>query len=239
MLILPAIDLRGGRVVRLLHGRFDAETLYGDDPLAQARAFVAAGAQWIHAVDLDGAKEGAVRQTAMLGALAGVARVQAGGGIRTRGDVAALIDAGVARVVVGSTAVADPSSVRTWLAEFGPDAITLALDVSTAGAEPQVLTRGGQEGSGVSLWDALAVYPAGSFRHLLVTDIARDGAMGGPNVALIAGIVARCPDLLPQASGGVATLADLAACRAAGAAATIVGRALYEGAFTLEDALAC
>ncbi len=239
MLILPAIDLRGGRVVRLLHGRFDAETQYGDNPLAQARAFVSAGAQWLHVVDLDGAKDGAVRQTATLGALGQVARVQAGGGVRTRADVDALLAAGVERVVVGSVAVADPGEVTRWLADVGPERITLALDVSTAGDEPQVLTRGWQDGSGRTLWDVLDVYPPGSFRHLLVTDIARDGAMTGPNTALLAEIAARRPDLAVQASGGVATLADLVACRAAGAAAAIVGRALYEAAFTLEEALAC
>jgi len=238
MLILPAIDLRGGRVVRLLHGRFDAETHYGDDPVAQAQAFVASGAPWIHAVDLDGAKDGAVRQTATLKGLGGVANVQAGGGVRTRADVDALLDAGVARVVIGSAAVSDPASVRDWAADLGADRLTIALDVTCAGTDPMVLTRGWQDGSGVTLWEALGLL-GDAPRHVLVTDVARDGAMAGPNVALMAGIARRWPGVALQASGGVATLDDLRALRQAGAAAAIVGRALYEGAFTLEEALAC
>lgn len=239
MLILPAIDLRGGRVVRLLHGRFDAETHYGDDPAAQARAFAAAGAQWIHVVDLDGAKDGAMRQSAALGALAQVAQVQAGGGVRSRADVEQLLASGVARVVVGSVAVADPAEVRRWLADFGPERLTLAFDVSTADGDPQVMIRGWTRGSGVSLWDALDAYPPGQFRHLLVTDVARDGAMAGPNLALIAEIVRRRPDLALQASGGVRSAADLATLGTAGAAAAIVGRAIYEGAIDLAQVLAC
>ena len=238
MLILPAIDLRGGRVVRLLHGKFDAETHYGDDPLAQARAFADAGAQWIHVVDLDGAKDGAVRQTAALATLAGVAKVQAGGGIRTRADVDALLGGGVARVVVGSTAATDPGTVRAWADDLGADRLTIALDVTCAGTDPIVLTRGWQEGSGVTLWEAIGLLGEAA-KNLLVTDVARDGAMAGPNLPLMAGIARRWPGVALQASGGVASLDDLRALRQTGAAAAIVGRALYEGAFTLEEALAC
>lgn len=234
MLTIPAIDLRGGRVVRLLHGRFDAETHYGDDPLAQAEAFAAAGAPWIHVVDLDGAKDGAARQTEAIAALTGVARIQAGGGVRCRADVDRLIAGGVARVVVGSAAVADPAEVRRWVADLGPDALTIALDVSTAGAdaEPIVLSRGWQDDSGVTLWAALDSL-GDAARHILVTDVARDGALTGPNVALIAEIVRRRPDVALQASGGVRDAADLAELAATGAAAAIVGRALYEGKLSL------
>ncbi len=238
MLILPAIDLRGGRVVRLLHGRFDAETHYGDDPLAQARAFVASGAPWLHVVDLDGAKDGAVRQGAALSVLAGVAKVQAGGGVRSRADVDALLAAGVARVVVGSVAVADPAAVRGWADALGPDRLTIALDVNCAGPDPLVLTRGWQDGSGVTLWEALGLLGEAA-QNVLVTDVARDGAMAGPNLGLMAGIARRWPGVALQASGGVASLDDLRALKQTGAAAAIVGRALYEGAFTLEQALAC
>lgn len=238
MLILPAIDVRGGRVVRLLHGRFDAETAYGDDPAAQARAFADAGAEWIHVVDLDGAKDGAVRQTDVLGELAGIARVQAGGGVRTRSDVDALLAAGVARVVVGSVAVGDPETIHAWAAAFGTEQLTIALDVRTGGDEPRVLARGWQSETGVSLWAALDALGI-SVRHVLVTDVGRDGAMAGPNLPLIAEIRRRRPDLALQASGGVGGLADLRALRALGATGAIVGRALYEGAFTLGEALAC
>lgn len=238
MLILPAIDIRQGRVVRLLQGRFDAETDYGDDPLAQARAFADGGAEWVHVVDLDGAKEGAVRQTAAIAALARVTRVQAGGGVRARADVEALLVAGVARVVVGSVAVAFPPTIHDWAAVFGIERLTVALDVSAGGIEPGVLARGWQSDSGVSLWAALDALGV-SVRHVLVTDVARDGAMTGPNLPLIAEIRRRRPDLALQASGGVGSLADLRALARLGATGAIVGRALYEGAFTLEEALAC
>ena len=238
MLILPAIDVRGGRVVRLLRGRFEDETDYGDDPAAQATVFAAAGAEWVHVVDLDGARDGAVRQTATLGAVASVARVQAGGGVRTRADVDALLAAGVARVVVGSVAARDPAMVREWADDLGPDKLTIALDVSCEGVDPTVLARGWQDEAGVTLWEALGNL-GGAARHLLVTDVSRDGAMTGPNVALMAGIVRRWPGAALQASGGVSSLDDLRALKQAGAAAAIVGRALYEGAFTLEQALAC
>lgn len=238
MLILPAIDIRGGRVVRLLQGRFDAETDYGDDPVAQARAFTKDGAEWVHVVDLDGAKDGAVRQTAIIAALAGVARVQAGGGVRVRADVDALLAAGVSRVVVGSVAVAEPETIHEWAGMFGIERLTVALDVTTEGSEQSVLARGWQSDSGVSLWAALDALGV-SIRHVLVTDVVRDGAMGGPNLPLIAEIRRRRPDLALQASGGVGSLADLRALAGLGVTGAIVGRALYEGAFTLGEALAC
>ena len=239
MLILPAIDLIGGRVVRLLRGRFDAETAYGDDPVAQAGAFARAGARWLHVVDLDGARDGAARQTAAIAALAEVAglRIQAGGGVRSAADVEMLLGAGVARVVVGSLAAYQPALLREWIGRFGADRITVALDAEVDGGLPIVLARGWQERAGVTLWEALdALGP--DVAHLLVTDVATDGAMTGPNLELAREVMARRPAIAFQASGGVATLADIAALRSAGVPAAIVGRALYEGAFTLADALA-
>lgn len=239
MLIYPAIDLRGGECVRLLHGRFDAVTRYDADPRARADAFAAAGAQWIHVVDLDGAEAGAPRQHQLISELARAAGVsiQAGGGVRTGDDIARLLDAGVSRVVVGSAAVRDPDAVIGWLVRFGPEAITLALDVEMVGDAPQVAVQGWAEASGVSLWDALTRLADGSPRHLLVTDIGRDGAMSGPNTDLMRRIVATAPDLALQASGGVGGLGDLTALKEAGADAAVVGRALYEGRFTLEAAI--
>lgn len=239
MLIYPAIDLRGGECVRLLHGRFDAVTRYDADPRARAEAFAAAGAQWIHVVDLDGAEAGAPRQHRLIGELASAAGVsiQAGGGVRTGDDIARLLDAGVSRVVVGSAAVRVPDAVIDWLICFGPEAITLALDVDLVGDEPRVAVQGWAEASGVSLWDALTRLAEGRPRHLLVTDIGRDGAMNGPNTDLMRKVVATAPDLALQASGGVGGLADLTALKDSGAAAAIVGRALYEERFTLEAAI--
>lgn len=239
MLILPAIDLRAGQCVRLEQGRFDTVTQYGD-PFTQLRAFTDAGASWVHVVDLDGAEAGAARQYALIGELAraGRAQIQSGGGVRTRADVAALLEAGVARVVVGSAAVLAPDMVCAWIAEFGVERICCAFDVRADGAGWAVAQSGWAEASGVSLDDALAAYPPAALRHILVTDISRDGVLSGPNVALMRALRAARADLAIQASGGVATLEDLAALRAAGASAAIVGRALYEKRFTLEAALA-
>ena len=239
MLIYPAIDLRGGVCVRLLQGRFDAVTRYDEDPRARLEAFAAAGASWVHVVDLDGAEAGAPRQHALIGELARASglRVQAGGGVRTRDDVARLLDAGVARVVVGSTAVRDPQAVVEWLEGLGREAVTVALDVRIGAEGPEAVTHGWQAGSGVSLWRALEALDAGRLIHLLVTDVAKDGALQGPNVELVAEIVRRRPDVRLQASGGVRDLGDLATLRAAGAAGAIVGKAIYEGLFELEEAL--
>ncbi|HEX8569297.1 MAG TPA: 1-(5-phosphoribosyl)-5-[(5-phosphoribosylamino)methylideneamino]imidazole-4-carboxamide isomerase [Caulobacteraceae bacterium] len=239
MLIYPAVDLRAGVCVRLLQGRFDAVTRYDEDPRARLDAFAAAGAEWVHVVDLDGAEAGGPRQHELIGELARVSglRVQAGGGVRMREDVARLLQAGVERVVVGSTAVRDPQSVARWLEELGADAITVALDVRLGEAGPEAVTHGWREGSGVSLWEALERLGDGRLRHLLVTDVAKDGALAGPNVDLVAEIVRRRPDLKLQASGGVRGLEDLAALRTVGASGAVVGKALYEGLFRLEEAL--
>ena len=239
MLIYPAIDVRGGRCVRLAQGDFDAETRYGD-PIDQARRFAASGASWIHVVDLDGARDGASRQSALIGAIvekSGV-RIQCGGGVRSASDVASLLDLGVARVVVGSAAAKRPDDVLQWVEQFGADKICAAFDVRARAEDYIVATQGWVESSGVTLEDAVARFPAGTLRHALVTDVSRDGMLGGPNTALYADLAVRFPDLSVQASGGVAALADLQALKSAGAAGAIVGRALYEKRFTLEDALA-
>lgn len=239
MLIYPAIDIRGGRCVRLAQGDFDAETRYGD-PIDQACAFAEAGAAWIHVVDLDGAQDGAARQRDLIGAVVEGARVniQCGGGVRTAEDVDALLDLGVARVVVGSAAVKRPEDVLLWIGRAGPQRICAAFDVKPAGDNYMVATEGWTQSSGIGLIDAIARFPGGALRHALVTDVSRDGTLSGPNLALYADLVARFPHIAVQASGGVAGLADLDALRAGGVAGAIVGRALYEKRFTLEDALA-
>lgn len=240
MLIYPAIDIRGGRCVRLAQGNFDAETRYGD-PIDQACAFAAAGAEWIHVVDLDGAKDGAARQRRLIGAIVEGARinVQCGGGVRSAADVETLLDLGVARVVVGSTAVKRPEDVLAWLERFGTERLCAAFDVRASGDSFTVATEGWTQASGIALNDAIQRYPENILRHALVTDVSRDGMLSGPNTALYADLFARFPHLAVQASGGVSSLADLAALRRSGAAGAIIGRALYEKRFTLEDALAC
>ena len=240
MIVYPAIDLRDGACVRLMHGRFDQVTRYDDDPAARLATFAAAGATWAHIVDLDGAEAGRAVQHALIGTLAAAVdiRIQSGGGVRSADDVQALLDAGVARVVVGSLAVSQPLTVTDWLARFGADRITLAIDVKADGNRWIPALKGWTEAAEVDLWAALDRYPPGLARHLLVTDVGRDGALTGPNTDLLAEIVRRRPDLKVQASGGVSQLSDLTAARAAGCDGAIVGRAIYEGRFTVAEAVA-
>jgi phosphoribosylformimino-5-aminoimidazole carboxamide ribotide isomerase len=239
MLIYPAIDIMGGKAVRLKLGRFEDSTIYGD-PVAQAAQWSASGAEWIHVVDLDGAKNGALAQLDLLKRMNGAstAKVQCGGGVRERAQAEALFAAGVSRVVIGSSAVKRPDEVRQWIADFGAERVCCAFDVKPEAGDYIVSTHGWTAGSGVTLAQALALYPPQSLRHVLVTDVSRDGIMAGPNIALMQSLMAARPDLVFQASGGVSSLADVEALRRAGAPGVIIGRALYERAFTLEQALA-
>lgn len=239
MLIIPAIDLHEGRCVRLLEGRFDAVTRYGD-PIAQLGEFEATGAAWVHIVDLDGAKMKAPAQHDLIARLVAESglKIQCGGGVRAREHVATLLGAGVARVVVGSVAAREPERVRDWIAEFGAESLCLAFDVRAVGTDWHVAADAWTANAGKTLSEALNAFPPGEAAHVLVTDISRDGALVGPNVALMAHLHGERPDITFQASGGVQRLDDLRALREAGAAATIVGRALYERLFSLEDALA-
>lgn len=242
MIIYPAIDLRGGRVVRLTEGKFDQEKSYGDDPLAVAKDFAAAGATWLHVVDLDGAKDPAKRQTALVERIArgcGL-RLQTGGGIRDESQIAALLAAGAQRVIVGSLAAKQPALVRGWLKKFGAERIILSPDVrlDTDGT-PRVAAAGWQESTGLALDDFLNGYLAAGLVHILCTDISRDGKLTGPNRTLYVQLVQKFSSLQIQASGGVSSLDDLRALKTTGSAGAIVGRALYEKKFTLKEALAC
>jgi phosphoribosylformimino-5-aminoimidazole carboxamide ribotide isomerase len=234
MIIYPAMDLMGGRVVRLRQGRFEDSTIYSDDPVAALRAFAEAGAEWAHVVDLDGARTGKPVQHELIAELARKTplKMQVAGGFRERDQLARMFDAGVARVAIGSLAVKQPDVVRAWLDEFGADRITLSLDVRLIDGIPMVAVSGWTEDSGRSLWEIAALYPKA--RHLLLTDIGRDGKLEGPNFALYEEAGRRLPYLRIQASGGVSSLDDLARLRTDGA---IVGRALWEGRIDLQEAL--
>ena len=238
MILLPAIDLIDGRCVRLAQGDFARETSYSDDPAAALLAFVGAGASEVHIVDLDGARAGQPRQTALLEQLARSpsARLQVAGGLRTAAQVEQLLVAGIARVVIGSLALIEPDYFRAMLDRFGPDRLTLALDVRMDNGTAMVATHGWARESGRSLDEVLADFPA--IRHVLVTDIARDGMLDGPNVLLMNAIMADFPRVELQASGGVAMLADLSALAATGAARAIVGKAIWEERFTVTQGIA-
>jgi phosphoribosylformimino-5-aminoimidazole carboxamide ribotide isomerase len=238
MNLIPAIDLRAGHCVRLLHGDFEAETRYPADPYYLLAKYRDAGADWLHIVDLDGARDGSLENREIILRLAAQKSVnlQVGGGLRNTAALAQVLDAGVARAVVGSAAISQVEQVQAWLAHFGADRLTLAFDVCIDdGGQPRVMTHGWQQQSEFSLWSALDKYVASPLKHVLCTDVGRDGALTGPNVDLYREAVRRYPQIAWQASGGIRNAGDLHALSEAGAAAAISGKALLENLIPMEE----
>jgi phosphoribosylformimino-5-aminoimidazole carboxamide ribotide isomerase len=239
VLLFPAIDLRAGRCVRLHQGDYARETVYGDDPVDQARAFAEAGAPWIHVVDLDAARTGDPVNRPVIAAVADAVDVpvQTGGGVRSDADADELLAAGVARVVIGSAAVEDPDLVRR-LGRDHPSKVAVGLDHR----DGEVRTRGWQQGSGRRLVELVADLAAPGVAAFVVTDIARDGVLAGPDIHGYAALLERT-EVPVIASGGVGSIDDLQALarlersgrRLEG---VITGKALYEGRFGIGDALA-
>ncbi len=240
MRIIPAIDLKDGKCVRLFKGDFARTTEYSNDPAAVGRRFSALDVEELHIVDLDGARTGSPQNRALVANIAAETglSVQLGGGIRTRDDVADWLQNGVARCVVGSIAIKAPRLVCEWINEFGADAIVLALDVRiNDSGVPQLTTQGWTEDSEIVLWDCIDQYSTVGAHHVLCTDVARDGAMSGPNFELYRDLLARYPDLSLQASGGVRHINDLRQLREMKVPAAITGRALLDGAITPAEVL--
>ncbi|WP_417222276.1 1-(5-phosphoribosyl)-5-[(5-phosphoribosylamino)methylideneamino]imidazole-4-carboxamide isomerase [Sutterella wadsworthensis] len=241
-MIIPAIDLIDGCVVRLHQGDYGARRDYGEDPLTRLQRYQASGAQLLHIVDLTGAKDPKARQIPLLRELLGNLSipVQTGGGIRSADDVRSLLDAGAARVVVGSAAVKRTDEVAGWMKTFGADKLVLALDVRINKAgNAEVAVSGWQENSGVLMDDLIRAFEPAGLRYVLTTDISKDGTLAGPNTALYAKLAQTFPNIDFQASGGIGSLDDIRAVSHTGAAGVIVGRALLEGKFTLEEAIEC
>src|SRR5882724_5962247 len=218
--LIPAIDLKAGYCVRLLHGDFAAETRYGTDPEALLEKYRDMGADWLHVVDLDGAKEGSLGNRESIERLSAqkAVKLQVGGGLRNTAAVSRMLELGAARVVIGSAAVTQVVQVRTWLEHFGPDRVTLAFDVRLDDAgTPRVQTHGWQRQSELSLWSAVANFTGSQLKHVLCTAVGRH------------------PQIQWQASGGVRDARDLHALSDAGAAAAISGKALLEELIPIED----
>ncbi|MBS0379582.1 MAG: 1-(5-phosphoribosyl)-5-[(5-phosphoribosylamino)methylideneamino] imidazole-4-carboxamide isomerase [Proteobacteria bacterium] len=230
MQLLPAMDLIGGRVVRLRQGDFGQASYYPRTPAAQLQQYAALGAAWAHVVDLDAARTGLANPGRVRQLCSGTTlKVQVGGGVRSHEDLAALLDGGAARVVVGSAASERPGEVAAWLRHFGGERLCLAFDVRLdESGVPRVHTRGWQERTALSLWAALERYPPMLVRHVLCTDIARDGELAGPNLELYAAAVGRFPHIQWQASGGVRNALDLAALARSAVSAAVCGKALLE-----------
>jgi phosphoribosylformimino-5-aminoimidazole carboxamide ribotide isomerase len=237
--IIPALDLLGGRVVRLRQGDYARETGYDIDAIEQGRRYRDAGARWLHVVDLDGARDGGFENIKVIEGLASLGlEIQAGGGVRDEAGLLRLLDIGVRRVVVGSVAVRQPARVIEWIARHGADRIVVALDTRRSDAGWSLPVTGWTETAGDLLDELAPRYARAGARHLLCTDIARDGMLSGPNLDLYRYLRQIAPSLDVQASGGVRDLDDVRALRAI-AAAVILGRSLLEGRFELGEALAC
>ncbi len=238
--VIPAIDLRGGKVVRLKQGDYAQQTTYETAPRELAQRYAAAGAKWLHLVDLDGARSGNLDNLAVIESIAADGmQIQAGGGVRSEDDLARLFSAGVSRVVLGSVAMRDPELVADWLTRYGAEQVTIALDTRQVDGRWALPSAGWTEMETRTL-DELAPWYAGKgARHLLCTDIDRDGMLAGFNLDLYRNLAQTVPHLDVQASGGVRSLDDIHAAREAGAKGVILGRALLEGCFSIEQALAC
>jgi phosphoribosylformimino-5-aminoimidazole carboxamide ribotide isomerase len=254
--ILPAIDLRDGKVVRLRQGDFAREQVYADDPVAVARGFAAAGAEWIHCVDLDGARAGERRQTTTIAAIAEAfaelpadgPRLQVAGGLRSREAINEVLALGVERVVIGTAALRDPELIAAAIADHGPGRIAVALDVRDGLAIGEGWVSGA---TGVPVEEALAGLISLGVTTFAVTSIERDGLLGGPDLELLAACVGAtradanradatvgATRVAILASGGIRSIADLEAVRAIGCAGAIVGRAIYDGSLDVADAVA-
>jgi phosphoribosylformimino-5-aminoimidazole carboxamide ribotide isomerase len=236
--VIPAIDLRAGRVVRLTEGDFDRERVYSDDPAAVARGFGAAGAEWVHVIDLDGAQSGERRHTALIRtirrALPTATRLQVGGGIRSEAAFEETVAAGADRVVLGTAALEDAGLVAGLIRRHGADRAAVALDVR----DGQAVGHGWVPGAaGQPVEDAIEKLGAAGIRTFVVTAIDRDGLLGGPDLVLLERLL-NLTDAAVIASGGIATKEDLEATRRIGCNGAIVGRALYDGRIDLREALA-
>lgn len=234
MILYPAIDLKDGQCVRLLHGDMDKATVFGDDPAAQAAAFESAGAEWVHLVDLNGAFAGQPVNAAAVQAILARIRVpaQLGGGIRDMATIAMWLDKGLARVILGTVAVENPALVREAARAF-PGQVAVGIDARGG----RVATKGWATETDVMVTDVARRFEDAGVAAIIYTDINRDGAMGGPNTAATEAL-ARAVSIPVIASGGVSSLADLIALRDTGViAGAISGRALYDGAIDLKTAL--
>lgn len=241
-MIYPAIDLMDGGCVRLFKGDFSKRMDYDILPLDVAKGYADAGADWMHIVDLDGAKDGKSAQTELILNIAVESglKVQTGGGLRELAQIQRLLNGGVERAVIGSLAVTNPQMVKFWISEVGQEHICVALDVNIGeDGEPYPATRGWTEAGERTLWHVLDDYMGTGLRTILVTDIGRDGVEGGSNVELYKQIMTNYPTLDLITSGGVGTLDHVAELKALKPHGVIIGKALYEERFTLEDAIKC
>lgn len=241
-MIIPAIDLIEGAVVRLYQGDYAQKTQYRFDPVEVVDDYANQGAKWLHIVDLTGAKDTSQRQLSLIERMVQSGRMdfQAGGGIRSEEDVKQLLDIGVKRVVIGSLAVQKPELIKQWISQYSPESIVLALDVNIdPNGNKMIATHGWQQSSGTRLELLLEDLLSVGAKHVLCTDISRDGTLQGANKQLYTQMAEQFPDVKWQASGGIGSLKDIQSLAPSGVSSVILGRALLEGKFTLKEAIAC
>lgn len=240
MIIVPAVDLLDGQVVRLVEGDFERKTVFsGKTPVELLQGFVECGANMLHLVDLSGARSPEARQTGLIESVVQSvdAEIQVGGGIRKISEIEQLLETGASRVVLGSLIVTKPKTALTALEKFGPERVTFALDVRMEESEPLVMSHGWQKSTGKSFRTVIEPYLRAGLRRVLCTDIAKDGRMLGPNFDLYQSLAQDFPELEIQASGGVSNLEDLKLLSRTGAHSVVVGRALLSGAINLTEAM--
>ncbi|MEC6897525.1 1-(5-phosphoribosyl)-5-[(5-phosphoribosylamino)methylideneamino]imidazole-4-carboxamide isomerase [Photobacterium piscicola] len=241
-MIIPALDLIDGQVVRLFQGDYGQVTEYNVNPTEQFALYHQAGANWLHLVDLTGAKNTQARQLTLISQLLAStpANVQIGGGVRCEQDVSDLLHAGAQRVVIGSTAVKQPERVKGWIEKYGAEHIVLALDINIDNNGNRIVAVSGwQEDSGVTIETLLEDFLKVGLKHVLCTDISRDGTLTGSNVELYVDLCRQYPQVQFQSSGGIGSLDDITALKGSGVAGVIVGRALLDGKFSAEQAFTC
>ncbi|WDE13645.1 1-(5-phosphoribosyl)-5-[(5-phosphoribosylamino)methylideneamino]imidazole-4-carboxamide isomerase [Thalassomonas haliotis] len=241
-MMIPAIDLINGEVVRLYQGDYQQKTQYQYSPQERQQAYANAGAKVMHLVDLDGAKDSTKRQLATLKQLVKhpAMVIQVGGGVRNEQDVEQLLELGADRVVIGSLAIKQPQRVQTWLTKYGSEKIVLALDIRIdEQGRKQLPTHGWIKDSGITLEPLLDGYLNAGIKHVLCTDISKDGTLSGSNLDLYSELCHNYPAIKWQASGGIGSLEDIKALIPTGVSGVILGRSLLEGKFTLEEAIAC
>lgn len=242
-MIIPAIDLIDGKVVRLFQGDYNQKTEYNANAQDRFNLYVEEGAKFLHLVDLDGAKDTSKRQLSVISKLIENTPVpiEIGGGIRTRQDVEDLIKIGAERVVIGSTAVKEPETVKEWMNDFGAEHIVLALDINIDPVSKKrfIAVKGWQENSSTTIEELINDFKEVNLKYVLCTDISRDGTLKGSNCELYTDLSKTFPEIKFLASGGIGSLQDVADVRDSGASGIILGRALLEGKLSVKEAIQC
>ena len=233
MILVPAIDIINGQCVRLTKGNYDTKKVYNESPMEVAKAFEGAGLTHIHIVDLDGARAKHIVNAKVLEAIATKTSliIDFGGGIKSESDLQTAFDCGATKVTLGSVAVDSPKLVLEWLQKFGADKLILGADAKNR----RIATHGWEKDSGIDILDFIKNYSTKGFKHVLCTDVAKDGMLQGPSLELYYELLEELPEIALIASGGITTMDDIYQCAELGCAAAVIGKAIYERKISLKE----